>query len=50
MKSEAIFGYADPEVWNLLFLSVRHSITVSQFKISFRNHYISLAFHDVYDV
>ena len=50
MKSEAMFGYAAPEVRNLLLLSGRHSNTVSQFKINLKSHYVSLAFHDVHDL
>ena len=50
MKSEAMFRYAAPEVWNLLLLSVRHGNTVSQFKINLKSHYFSLAFHDVHDL
>ena len=51
MKSEAMFGYAAPEVWNLLLLSVRHGNPASQFKIiNLKSHYCSLAFHNVHDL
>ena len=50
VKSEAMFCYAAPDVWNLLPLSVRHSDTVSQFKINLKSHYYGLAFHDVHDL
>ena len=50
VKSKAMFCYAAPDVWNLLPLSVRHSDTVSQFKINLKSHYLSLAFHDVHDL
>ena len=47
VKSQAMFCFAVPEVWNVLPLSVRHSDTVSQFKHHLKSHYFSLAFCDV---
>ena len=44
MKSEAMFCYASPDVWNLIPLSVRHTSIVLQFKINLMSHYFSLAF------
>ena len=46
VKSQAMFCFAAPEVWNELPLSVRHSNSVSQFKRRLKSHYFSLAFCD----
>ena len=50
VKSQAMFCFAAPEVWNVLPLTVRHSDSVSQFKRHLKSHYFSLAFCDVDDL
>ena len=50
VKSQGMFCFAAPEVWNVLPLSVRHSDSVSQFKCRLKSHYFSLAFCDVDDL
>ena len=50
VKSQSMFCFAAPEVWNVLPLSVRHSDSVSQFKRHLKSHYFSLAFCNLDDL